>query len=149
MTTASVAMSAKAARRAAEVRGRPRRRLPDPSGGFAPAAGRAAEVSGLGCIRSGLPGRMLLPAWVRAVLGGLLFRLSALGAAQLFTRQLFVERLATIDADLAAFVFSAHTLDCGEPRLRLAKVPNHRARVTPFRLRVTLFRLGVTLLQKL
>ncbi len=78
------------------------------------------------------------------VLGGLLLSLAALGAAQLFTCQFFVERLATIDADLAALVFSAHTLDCGEPRLRLAKVPNQLARVTPFCLRVTLRRYPVT-----
>ena len=80
------------------------------------------------------------------MLGGLFLSLSALGAAQLFARQLFVERLATIDADLAAFVFSAHTLDCGEPRLRLAKVPNYPGRVTLLSLRVTLLSLQVTLL---
>ena len=55
-----------------------------------------------------------------------------------------MERLATIDADLAAFIFSAHTLDCGEPRLRLAKVPNHLSRVTPAHLRVTPEHLRVT-----
>ncbi|MBV9327906.1 MAG: hypothetical protein JO352_29685 [Chloroflexi bacterium] len=42
--------------------------------------------------------------------GGLFFCLSALGAAQFFAGQLLVERLATIDADLAAFIFSAHAL---------------------------------------
>jgi hypothetical protein len=42
------------------------------------------------------------------LLGGFLLRLSALGAAQLFTGQFLVKRLATIDADLAALVFSAH-----------------------------------------
>jgi hypothetical protein len=41
--------------------------------------------------------------------GGLLLRLSALRAAQLFTRQFLMKGLATIDADLAAFIFSAHT----------------------------------------
>ena len=56
-----------------------------------------------------------------------------------------MERLATIDADLAAFIFSAHTLDCGEPRLRLAKVPNYPGRVTLFSLRVTLLAFHVTL----
>jgi hypothetical protein len=40
--------------------------------------------------------------------GGLLFRLSALGATQFFAGELFVERLATIDANLAALIFSAH-----------------------------------------
>jgi hypothetical protein len=55
-------------------------------------------------------------------LGGFLLRLSALSAAQLFTRQFLMKRLATIDADLAAFIFSAHNVDCGEPRLWLAKV---------------------------
>jgi hypothetical protein len=40
--------------------------------------------------------------------GSLLFRLSALRAAQFFARQFLMEGLATIDADLAAFVFSAH-----------------------------------------
>src|ERR1700687_3633827 len=87
---------------------------------------------------------MLLPAFWRCDLGGLLFRLPALGAAQLFTRQLFVERLATIDADLAAFIFSAHTLDCGEPRLYLAKVSAQPGRVTSQSLRVTPTRLAVT-----
>ena len=72
-------------------------------------------------------------------LGGFLFRLSALGATQLFTRQLFVEGLATVDADLAALVFSAHTLDCGEPSLHLAKVLAQPGRVTPFRPGVTPF----------
>ena len=56
-----------------------------------------------------------------------------------------MERLATIDTDLAAFVFSAHTLDCGEPRLRLAKVPNRLPRVTLFGLGVTLLAFRVTL----
>jgi hypothetical protein len=42
--------------------------------------------------------------------GGLLLRLSTLGAAELFTRQFLVKGLATIDADLAAFIFSAHAL---------------------------------------
>jgi hypothetical protein len=54
--------------------------------------------------------------------GGLLLCLSALRTAELFTRQLLVEGLATIDADLAAFIFSAHVLDCGEPSLYLAKL---------------------------
>jgi hypothetical protein len=54
--------------------------------------------------------------------GGFLFRLPALGAPQLFARQLLVKGLATVDADLAALIFSAHVLDCGEPRLCLAKV---------------------------
>jgi hypothetical protein len=40
--------------------------------------------------------------------GCFLFGLSALGAAQFFAGQFFVKRLATIDADLAAFIFSAH-----------------------------------------
>src|SRR5690242_20257791 len=40
--------------------------------------------------------------------GGFLLRLSALGAAQLFTGQFLVKGLATIDANLAAFIFSAH-----------------------------------------
>src|SRR3954449_11314871 len=40
--------------------------------------------------------------------GGLLFRLSALGATELFAGQLLVKRLATVDANLAAFIFSAH-----------------------------------------
>jgi hypothetical protein len=70
-----------------------------------------------------------------------------------------VEGLATIDADLAAFIFSAHTHDCGERRLCLAKVPARapgqpprdarnrpsRPRVTRFRPNVTLFRAYVTL----
>jgi hypothetical protein len=43
-----------------------------------------------------------------------------------------VERLATIDADLAAFIFSAHGVDCGEPSLRLAKVPPHPGPPAPF-----------------
>jgi hypothetical protein len=47
---------------------------------------------------------------VVAFLGCLLFCLSALGAAQLFTGQLFVECLAAIDTDLTALVFSAHAL---------------------------------------
>jgi hypothetical protein len=63
--------------------------------------------------------------------GRFLFRLSALGTAQLFARQFFVEGLATVDADLAAFVFSAHALDCGEPSLHLAKVPPFGHAVTP------------------
>jgi hypothetical protein len=42
--------------------------------------------------------------------GGLLLRLAALGAAQLFAREFFVKGLATGNADLAAFVFSAHAL---------------------------------------
>jgi hypothetical protein len=88
---------------------------------------------------------MLLPAFLACGLGGLLLGLSALGATQLFTRQFFVERLATIDADLAAFVFSAHTLDCGEPRLYLAKVSARAGHVTLLRRPVTLRRLGVTL----
>src|SRR5260370_42657597 len=87
---------------------------------------------------------MLLLLLRESLLGGLLLRLAALGAAQLFTRQFLVERLATVDADLAAFIFSAHTLDCGEPRLRLAKVPNHLSRVTPERLRVRPPNLHVT-----
>jgi len=79
---------------------------------------------------------MLPPCFWRCRLGGLLLGLSALGATQLFTGQLLVERLATIDADLAAFIFSAHTLDCGEPRLSLAKVSAQPGRVTPPRLLV-------------
>jgi hypothetical protein len=57
-----------------------------------------------------------------APLGGFLFRLAALGTAQLFTRQFLVEGLATIYADLTTFVFSAHAHDCGERSLWLAKV---------------------------
>jgi hypothetical protein len=41
--------------------------------------------------------------------GGLFFRLAALGAAELFARQLLVEGLAAVDANLTALVFSAHT----------------------------------------
>jgi hypothetical protein len=84
--------------------------------------------------------------------GGFLFSLSALGAAKLFAGQFLVKGLATIDADLAAFIFSAHTYDCGEPRLHLAKVHRLPAYVTPvrpyvthFSSNVTLFRLHVTL----
>jgi hypothetical protein len=58
-----------------------------------------------------------------------------------------VERLATIDANLAAFIFSAHGLDCGEPSLFLAKVSAQAGHVTLLQLRVTLLRLGVTLLR--
>jgi hypothetical protein len=52
----------------------------------------------------------LFPLFTQVELGGFLFRLSALGAAQLFTCQFLVEGLATVDADLAALVFSAHAL---------------------------------------
>jgi hypothetical protein len=64
----------------------------------------------------------LLPAFSVNRSGGFLLRLSALGTAQLFARQFLVKGLATIDADLAALIFSAHGLNCGEPRLYLAKV---------------------------
>src|SRR5262249_17672758 len=87
--------------------------------------------------------------------GRFLLRLPALGAAQLFTRQFLVEGLATVDTDLAAFIFSAHALDCGEPSLCLAKVPPAPASIGPcdaqstpnFRIprRVTRFRPHVTL----
>jgi hypothetical protein len=49
-----------------------------------------------------------LPQRTRLTSGSLLFRLSALRAAEFFACQFLVEGLATIDADLAAFVFSAH-----------------------------------------
>jgi hypothetical protein len=42
--------------------------------------------------------------------GGLLLGLSALRAAELFTRQFLMKGLATIDTNLAAFIFSAHAL---------------------------------------
>jgi hypothetical protein len=110
---------------------------------LAPASGdpTGQRLGGIGLARQAECSSLLLR---EGVLGGLLLGLAALGAAQLFARQFLVERLATIDADLAAFIFSAHTLDCGEPRLRLAKVPNHLSRVTPERLRVTLSEPRVT-----
>ena len=75
--------------------------------------------------------RLLTPSYlVRGRSGGFLLRLSALGTAQLFARQFLMEGLATIDANLAAFIFSAHVLNCGEPRLHLAKVVSAR-RATP------------------
>ena len=74
-------------------------------------------------MRRQVGGAILSPDFcVTGFSGGFLFRLSALRTAQLFTRQLFMKGLATNNADLAAFVFSAHTYDCGEPRLSLAKV---------------------------
>jgi len=62
-----------------------------------------------------------------SISGGFLLGLSALGAAELFAGQFLVKCLATIDADLAAFIFSAHTYDCGEPRHYLAKVRSQPA----------------------
>ena len=91
-------------------------------------------------------------------LGGLLFRLPALGTAQLCTRQLLVKGLATVDADLAALVFSAHALIVAirasawqKWMPRLAKLalaqrfqPDSRVLVTLLVRRVTLLPRGVT-----
>src|SRR3954451_19103011 len=60
-------------------------------------------------LRPRVLGRFLPTSECLSLSGGFLFRLAALGAAQLFARQFFVERLAAIDANLTAFVFSAHT----------------------------------------